>query len=97
MKVYYISGFFDKMDKFTTDTFDMCKKMDIDIDMKITNLQIRLVEATSNIHKRISDGINEWQKEEESGKRVFLQDMFFEVSEKAYKKLYNIYKEDMKF
>ena len=73
------------------------EKIILDIDMKIANLQIRLVETTSNIHKRISDGINEWQKEEESGKRVFLQDMFFEVSEKAYKKLYNIYKEDMKF
>ncbi|TAK18500.1 MAG: hypothetical protein EPO37_05465 [Nitrosarchaeum sp.] len=73
------------------------EKIILDIDMKITNLQIRLVETTSNIHKRISDGINEWQKEEKSGKRVFLQEMFFEVSEKAYKKLYNIYKEDMKF
>ncbi len=72
------------------------EKIILDIDMKIANFQIRLVESTSNIHRKITDGINEWQEQEKSGKRVLLQDMFFEVSEKAYQKMYNIYREDMK-
>ena len=73
------------------------EKLVLDIDMKITNFQIRLVEAARNINKKIADGINEWQEQEKNDKRVISQDIFLEVSEKARERIYKICKEDMKF
>lgn len=73
------------------------EKLILDIDMKITNFQIRLVESTSNINKKIANRMNKWYEKEKRDKRIILADVFLEVSEKACEKMYKIYREDMKF
>ena len=73
------------------------EKLIFDIDMKIANFQIRLVESIPAIHKKVADKINKLKEKEKNGKRVFPEEMFYEVSEKAHEKIMNIYKKDMKF
>ena len=73
------------------------EKLILDIDVKITNFQIRLAEALTIIHREVADGINEWYKKEKSKKRVFSSDEFLKVSDKAREKMHDIYIEDMKF
>lgn len=73
------------------------EKLILDIDMKITNFQIRVVEAGRNVYKEIENVINEWYEKEKNVKRVFSADKFIIVSKKAQEKMDKIYEEDMKF
>ena len=85
----------DKVESFQEKI--MLEKLILDIDMKIANLQMRLVESRSMINKKIVDEINRRYEKQKSKRRVFASDTFLEVSEKAYEKIYSIYREDMKF
>ena len=73
------------------------EKLILDIDMKMTNFQIRLVESVRNINKRIEEGINNWEEKEKNDKRVISEDILLEVSEKARERIYKIFNEDVKF
>ncbi|QLH10956.1 hypothetical protein [Nitrosarchaeum sp. AC2] len=85
----------DKVESFQEKI--IIEKLVLDIDMKIANFQIRLVEATSNIRRKTVEGINHWYEKEKNKKRVFASDIFLEVSEKAREKIIKIYEEDRKF
>ena len=85
----------DKVESFQEKI--IIEKLVLDIDMKITNFQIRLVEATSNIRRKTAEGINRWYEKEKGKNRVFASDIFLEVSEKAREKIIKIYEEDRKF
>ena len=85
----------DKVESFQEKI--IVEKLILDIDMKIANFQIRLVESTSNINKRIASMVNKWYEKEKSDKRIIVADVFLEVSAKACEKMYKIYREDMKF
>lgn len=85
----------DKVESFQEKI--ILEKIILDIDMKITNFQIRRIEATLTVDAKIADGINEWKAKEKNGKRVFPRQTFYQVSEKAQQKILKIFKEDMKF
>ena len=73
------------------------EKLVLDIDMKIANLQMRLVTTEINVYKEIEIVINELYEQQKNEKRIFLKDKFLVVSKKAQEKMDKIYKEDMKF
>lgn len=85
----------DKIESFQEKM--IIEKLILDIDMKITNFQIRRIEATMTVEAKVADRINEWKAKEKNDKRVFPRQMFYQVSEKAQQKIFNIFKEDMKF
>jgi len=67
------------------------------IDIKIANFQIRLVESQSNIYRKTVIGINQQYKEDKNSKRVFSADWFLKASGKAQEEMYKIYTEDRSF
>jgi len=73
------------------------EKFILNLDVKIANFQIRIIEARRNIHRETAKNINEWFEKEKIGKRVIPTDILFEISGKAQEKIYKIYSEDMKF
>ena len=73
------------------------EKFILDIDMKIANIQIRLVDAKSKIKSHAANQINRYFKEEKVKRRVMSPDIFLEVSDKALEKIFKIYDEDIKF
>ncbi len=73
------------------------EKFILNLDVKIANFQIRLVEAARNIQRRTANAINKRYEKEKSEKRVISVDELLDVSEKAGKRIYKIYREDMKF
>ena len=85
----------DKVESFQEKI--IVEKLILDIDMKIANFQIRLVETKSSIAKQIAIRINEYYEKEKGKKRVIPPDVFLETSPKATEKIYKIYTEDMKF
>ena len=85
----------DKVESFQEKI--IIEKLILDIDMKIANLQLRVVESSKAMAKRFIDGINHNYEKEKSNKRVVSTDIFLEVSHKAQEKIIKIYKEDMKF
>ena len=73
------------------------EKFILDIDMKIANIQIRLVDAKSKIKSHAANQINRYFKEKKVKRRVMTPDVFVEVSDKALEKILKIYDEDIKF
>lgn len=73
------------------------EKLILDIDIKITNFQIRLVETTSNVAEKTVDMVNQWYEKEKTGKRLITPYMFLKVTDKAREKIQKIYREDTKF
>jgi len=73
------------------------EKFILNLDVKIANFQIRLIEAKSNIHRETANKINQWFEKEKKSMRVISPDVFLKASNKAREKIYKIYSEDMKF
>ena len=73
------------------------EKFIFNIDMKIGNLQVRLVDAKSKIKSHAANQINRYFKEKKVKRRVLTSDVFVEVSDKALEKIFKIYDEDIKF
>lgn len=73
------------------------EKLVFDIDMKIGNLQVRLVETKNKSHVLAANIINEQRQKDKHAKRVIPRGIYFEVSEKAREKINKIRSEDMKF
>jgi len=73
------------------------EKFIFNIDTKITDFQMRLVESETRIYRKTAKGINENYKADNNSKRVISADFFFKVSEKAQEEMYKIFTEDTKF
>lgn len=73
------------------------EKFIFDIDIKITNFQIRIVEASKNITSFAAEVLNEKMEELKKYQRFIPSDIFWQVSEKARDKIMKIYNEDRKF
>ena len=73
------------------------EKFLFDIDIKITDFQIRITEASKHAVFMAGKVINKILTEQEKYNRVISKDIFYEVSEKANDKIQKIYDEDMKF
>ena len=67
------------------------------IDLKIANFQLKLVEARTNLYNRIGDAVNKKMDEIDGRTRHFSKDKFLEVSKKAMDKMTKIYNEDVKY
>jgi len=76
---------------------NMIEKFIFNIDTKITDFQMRLVESQTNLYRKIARGINQNYKDDKNNKRVISADFFFKVSKKAQEEMYNIFAEDKKF
>lgn len=85
----------DKVESFQEKI--ILEKLILDIDMKIVNLQIRLIEAESRSHKIAADVINEWYQKDKYAKKIIPREIFVKVSQKVREKIEKIYEEDMKF
>jgi len=73
------------------------EKMLFDIDIKITDFQIRVAETKRNAILLAGEVVNEIWNKQNKNKRLISKDIFDEVSKKAHDKMMKIYEEDMKF
>ena len=73
------------------------EKFIFDINVKIANFKMRLAEANNNVIFLATDVINDKLNNQKKNNRVVPKSIFYDVSEKAREKMYNIYHEDMQF
>lgn len=73
------------------------EKLILDIDTKIANFKIRLVEAKSSTYKKVGEQINEWLEKAGNGNRVIFEDELTVVSENAHSKIRKIINKDLGF
>lgn len=72
------------------------EKFILNIEMKIINFQMNLLEAIDKSEREIAKRINEMYEKDGFEKRVVSSNIFLEVSKKASKKICDIYYEDKK-
>lgn len=73
------------------------EKFILDIDMKIANIQIRLVGAQEKVRSITASKINKYYEEKKIKTRVMSPDIFWKVSDKGLEKNFKVLNEDMKF
>ncbi len=73
------------------------EKFILDIDMKIANIQIRLVGAQEKVRSITASKINKYYEEKKIKTRVMSPDIFWKVSDKGLEKIFKVLNEDMKF
>jgi len=73
------------------------EKFILNIDMKIADFHIRLIEVERSVAQKIANGVNEWYKKKGIARKMFSPDTFVEVTKEAALKMHKIYVEDKKF
>jgi len=73
------------------------EKFLFDVDVKITDFQIRFSEARRNAIELAGNVVNNMLDKQKKNKRLISKYRFYEVSKKALDKINKIYDEDIKF
>jgi len=73
------------------------EKMLFDIDIKITDFQIKIAEAKRYAISLAGNVVNKILRDQKKNNRVIPKELFYDVSPKAHDKIMKIYDEDIKF
>lgn len=73
------------------------ERLILDIDTKITNFKIRLIQSVRAVGQEAADRVNQRYAKEKRSKRVISADTLLQVSDKALERIVRICKEDRKF
>ncbi|MBI4131800.1 MAG: hypothetical protein HY476_04850 [Nitrosarchaeum sp.] len=73
------------------------ERLILDIDTKITNFKIKLIQSVRAVSQEVADRVNQQYAKEKSSKRIISADTLLQVSDKALERIFRIFNEDRKF